>query len=54
MKLYTIGFTHKRLETFSSSPGAPAWLISALTDRAAGWFARKDDLPYFLDRLAAG
>jgi uncharacterized protein (DUF488 family) len=58
MKLYTIGFTQKRAETFFDLLSRHG--IQRLVDirispegQLAG-FAKKDDLPYFLSRLANG
>ena len=58
MKLYTIGFTQKRAETFFELLCQNS--VQRLIDirlkpqgQLAG-FAKKDDLPYFLARLANG
>ena len=58
MKLYTIGFTQKRAETFFEllrEHGVRRLVDIRLNPggQLAG-FAKKDDLPYFLDRLADG
>ena len=58
MKLYTIGFTQKRAETFFEL----LWQhriqrlvdIRVSPDGQLAGFTKKDDLPYFLDRLAGG
>ena len=58
MKLYTIGFTHKSAEQFFSLLGHAG--VSRLVDirlRPSGQlagFARKEDLPFFLENLANG
>lgn len=58
MKLYTIGFTQKRAETFFEllrCSGIQRLVdIRVSPDGQLSGFARKDDLPYFLDRLADG
>jgi uncharacterized protein (DUF488 family) len=58
MKLYTIGFTQKRAETFFEllrHNGIQRLVdIRVSPDGQLAGFARKDDLPYFLDRLAGG
>jgi uncharacterized protein (DUF488 family) len=58
MKLYTIGFTQKRAETFFEllrRSGIQRLVdIRVSPDGQLSGFARKDDLPYFLDRLADG
>lgn len=58
MRLYTIGFTQKRAETFFEllrSHGVRRLVdIRLRPDGQLSGFARKDDLPYFLDRLADG
>lgn len=58
MKLYTIGFTQKRAETFFERlrrNGIQRLVdIRVSPDGQLSGFARKDDLPYFLDRLAEG
>ena len=58
MKLYTIGFTQKRAETFFEllrRSGIQRLVdIRVRPDGQLSGFARKDDLPYFLDRLADG
>jgi uncharacterized protein (DUF488 family) len=58
MKLYTIGFTQKRAEVFFELLRQHG--VQRLVDirlkpggQLAG-FARQDDLPYFLSKLAAG
>ena len=58
MRLYTIGFTQKHAETFFELLQRNG--IQRLVDirispsgQLSG-FARKEDLPYFLDRLAGG
>lgn len=58
MKLYTIGFTQKRAETFF---GLLSWHgiqrlvdIRLKPDGQLSGFAKQDDLPYFLDQLAEG
>ncbi len=58
MKLYTIGFTQKRAETFFEL--VRQHNVQRLVDirlnpggQLSG-FAKQDDLPYFLSRLAAG
>ncbi|MFQ5406871.1 MAG: DUF488 family protein [Anaerolineales bacterium] len=58
MRLYTIGFTRKRAETFFEllrSHGVQRLVdIRLRPDGQLSGFARKNDLPYFLDRLANG
>ena len=58
MRLYTIGFTQKRAETFFEllrRNGVQRLVdIRVSPDGQLAGFARKDDLPYFLDRLAHG
>ena len=58
MKLYTIGFTQKRAETFFEllrRNGIQRLVdIRVSPDGQLSGFARKDDLPYFLKRLANG
>ena len=58
MKLYTIGFTQKRAKTFFEllrRNGIRRLVdIRVRPDGQLSGFARKDDLPYFLDRLADG
>ncbi len=58
MKLYTIGFTQKRAETFFEllrRNGIQRLVdIRVSPDGQLSGFARKDDLPYFLDRLVDG
>lgn len=58
MKLYTIGFTQKRAETFFEllrCNGVQRLVdIRVSPDGQLAGFARKDDLPYFLDHLANG
>ncbi len=58
MKLYTIGFTQKHAETFFELlryNGIQRLVdIRISPDGQLSGFARKDDLPYFLDRLANG
>ncbi len=58
MKLYTIGFTQKRAETFFEllrQNGIRRLVdIRISPDGQLSGFAKKDDLPYFLDRLADG
>ncbi len=58
MKLYTIGFTQKRAATFFEllqRNGIRRLVdIRVSPDGQLSGFARKDDLPYFLDRLADG
>ncbi len=58
MKLYTIGFTQKRAETFFEllrCNGIQRLVdIRVSPDGQLSGFTRKDDLPYFLDRLADG
>jgi uncharacterized protein (DUF488 family) len=58
MKLYTIGFTQKRAETFFEllrQNGVRRLVDIRLNpDGQLSGFARRDDLPYFLDRLAGG
>lgn len=57
MKLYTIGFTQKRAQTFFEllrCNGIQRLVdIRVNPDGQLSGFARKDDLPYFLDSLAA-
>ena len=58
MKIYTIGFTKKTAQTFFELLKANG--VQRLVDirlRPSGQlagFAKQDDLPYFLDRLAGG
>ncbi len=58
MKLYTIGFTQKRAETFFELlrvHGMQRLIdIRVSPDGQLSGFARKDDLPYFLAKLADG
>ena len=58
MKLYTIGFTQKRAEVFFDllrRHGVQRLVdIRISPDGQLSGFARKDDLPYFLSRLADG
>ena len=58
MKLYTIGFTQKRAEVFFDllrSNGVQRLIdIRVHPDGQLAGFTRKDDLPYFLSKLAAG
>jgi uncharacterized protein (DUF488 family) len=58
MKLYTIGFTQKRAESFFEllrQHGVQRLVdIRLRPDGQLSGFARKDDLPYFLSRLAGG
>jgi len=58
MKLYTIGFTQKRAEVFFDllrEHGVQRLVdIRISPDGQLSGFARKDDLPYFLSRLADG
>jgi uncharacterized protein (DUF488 family) len=58
MKLYTIGFTQKRAATFFEllRRNSIRRLVDVRVrpDGQLSGFARKDDLPYFLDRLADG
>jgi uncharacterized protein (DUF488 family) len=58
MRLYTIGFTQKRAETFFGllrRNGIQRLVdIRVSPDGQLSGFARKEDLPYFLDRLADG
>ena len=58
MKLYTIGFTQKRAEVFFDllrRHGVQRLVdIRVSPDGQLSGFARKDDLPYFLSRLADG
>jgi uncharacterized protein (DUF488 family) len=58
MKLYTIGFTQKRAETFFgllSRHGIQRLVdIRLKPDGQLSGFAKQDDLPYFLDQLADG
>ena len=58
MKLYTIGFTQKRAETFFEllrQHGVQRLVdIRLRPDGQLSGFARKDDLPYLLSRLADG
>ena len=58
MKLYTIGFTQKRAETFFELLRRNRIRrlvdIRVSPDGQLSGFARRDDLPYFLDRLANG
>lgn len=58
MRLYTVGFTQKRAETFFEllrQQGVQRVVDVRLNPggQLAG-FAKKDDLPYFLSQLAAG
>jgi len=58
MKLYTIGFTQKRAETFFEllrQHGVQRLVDIRLNPGGQlSGFAKQDDLPYFLSRLAAG
>ena len=58
MKLYTIGFTQKRAETFFEllrQQGVRRLVdIRISPDGQLAGFAKKDDLPFFLERLADG
>jgi uncharacterized protein (DUF488 family) len=58
MKLYTIGFTQKRAETFFGllqSNGVQRLVdIRIKPDGQLAGFAKRDDLPYFLQHLAGG
>lgn len=58
MKLYTIGFAQKRAEVFFDllrRHGVQRLVdIRISPDGQLSGFARKDDLPYFLSRLADG
>jgi uncharacterized protein (DUF488 family) len=58
MKLYTIGFTQKRAETFFEllrQHGVKRLVdIRVSPDGQLSGFAKKDDLPFLLDRLADG
>lgn len=58
MKLYTIGFTQKRAETFFEllrQHGVQRLVdIRLKPDGQLSGFAKKDDLPYFLHHLADG
>jgi uncharacterized protein (DUF488 family) len=58
MKLYTIGFTQKRAETFFEMLRCNSVQrlvdIRINPDGQLSGFARKDDLPYFLNWLADG
>ena len=58
MKIYTIGFTQKRAETFFEllrQHGIRRLVdIRVSPDGQLSGFAKKDDLPYFLSRLADG
>jgi uncharacterized protein (DUF488 family) len=58
MKLYTIGFTQKRAETFFDLLRRHQVQclvdIRVSPDGQLSGFARREDLPYFLDRLADG
>lgn len=58
MKLYTIGFTQKRVETFFDllrQNGVQRLIdIRVSPDGQLSGFAKRDDLPYLLDRLADG
>lgn len=58
MKLYTIGFTQKRAEAFFGLLCRHAIQrvvdIRLSPDGQLSGFARRDDLPYFLSRLANG
>lgn len=58
MKLYTLGFTQKRAETFFDLLRRHQVQclvdIRISPDGQLSGFARREDLPYFLDRLADG
>lgn len=58
MKIYTIGFTHKRAEAFFDllrTNGVQRLVDIRLNPGGQlSGFAKGEDLPYFLDRLAAG
>jgi uncharacterized protein (DUF488 family) len=58
MKLYTIGFTQKRAETFFeilSQNGVQRLVdIRLKPDGQLAGFAKKNDLPYFLSKLTSG
>lgn len=58
MKLYTIGFTQKRAEVFFEllrQHGIKRLVdIRVSPDGQLAGFTKKDDLPYFLDRLVDG
>jgi uncharacterized protein (DUF488 family) len=58
MRLYTIGFTQKRAETFFEllrQHGVQRLVDIRLNPGGQlSGFAKQDDLPYFLSRLAAG
>ncbi len=58
MKIYTIGFTQKRAETFFTLLRQHDIRrlvdIRVSPDGQLSGFAKKDDLPYFLSRLADG
>ncbi len=58
MKLYTIGFTQKRAETFFrllSRHGIQRLVdIRLKPDGQLSGFAKQDDLPFFLNQLAGG
>ena len=58
MKLYTIGFTQKRAETFFDlllRNGVQRLVdIRIKPDGQLAGFAKRDDLPYFLQHLAEG
>jgi len=58
MKLYTIGFTQKRAEVFFKllrQHGIKRLVdVRVSPDGQLAGFTKKDDLPYFLDRLADG
>ncbi len=58
MKLYTIGFTQKRAETFFEllrRNGVQRLIdVRVSPDGQLSGFAKKDDLPYLLDRLVDG
>jgi uncharacterized protein (DUF488 family) len=58
MKLFTIGFTQKRAETFFDllrDNGVRRLVdIRVSPDGQLSGFAKKDDFPYFLSRLADG
>jgi uncharacterized protein (DUF488 family) len=58
MKIYTIGFTHKRAETFFDllrTNGVQRLVDIRLNPGGQlSGFAKGEDLPFFLDRLAAG
>jgi len=58
IKLYTIGFTQKRAEVFFEllrQHGIKRLIdIRVSPDGQLAGFTKRDDLPYFLDRLAGG